>query len=69
MTDLQPGDRVMVDGSYEGGRIIGFIGTVFSVKPSGTVLVDDETAKDGAGTPIRHYVSRGKITKMERRDA
>lgn len=59
--DLFPGDWVHVEGSYEGGKMHYFEGRVVSVKPSGTVIVDDSKEADGAGTPIRHYVSSGTI--------
>lgn len=55
--DFQPGDLVIVRGSYEGGKIRpDYRGTIRSIMPSGTLVVDDADEKDGAGTPRMHYV-------------
>lgn len=57
------GAVVDVSKSREGGRTISYRGTVFAVRPSGTLLIDDESETDGAGTPIRHYChAAAKIT-------
>lgn len=60
---LKPGDHVSVDGSFEGGIIKSYRGVVVSVKPSGTVVVDDDAERDGLGTPVRHYVWKGTVTR------
>jgi hypothetical protein len=61
---IAEGDRVIVTDSYEGGRTISYEGTVVRVLRSGTVLIDDAKATDGAGTPIRHYAN-GTIAKVD----
>jgi hypothetical protein len=66
MSVLRPGDAVVVIDSYEGGRTIErYTGMIFAIWPSGTVIVIDDKQTDGRGMPVRHYVTRGVISKRE----
>ena len=63
---LEVGDVVDVADSYEGGKTVGYRGTIVQVFRSGSLVVDDLEATDGAGNPIRHIVAKaGAVTKVE----